>query len=147
MTTSIGIVGAGLGGLTLARVLHTYVAISKPQGWIADIDFANPKVAKARVAEEFEGWAPELTRRRCFPEAQRPQPSRRGTTGSSSATTPRTACSTFSPAEKPYHTRVFVLTHHARPAITMGGGTRFPSDELFTHPSFPDYGEKADRSA
>jgi len=41
--------------------LHIYVAISKPQGWIADIDFANPKVAKARVAEEFEGWAPELT--------------------------------------------------------------------------------------
>jgi 2-polyprenyl-6-methoxyphenol hydroxylase-like FAD-dependent oxidoreductase len=41
--------------------LHTYVAISKPQGWIADIDFANPKVAKARVADEFEGWAPELT--------------------------------------------------------------------------------------
>ena len=41
--------------------LHTYVAISKPQGWIAGIDFANPKVAKARVAEEFEGWAPELT--------------------------------------------------------------------------------------
>jgi 2-polyprenyl-6-methoxyphenol hydroxylase-like FAD-dependent oxidoreductase len=41
--------------------LHTYVAISKPQGWIAGIDFANPKAAIARVAAEFDGWAPELT--------------------------------------------------------------------------------------
>jgi 2-polyprenyl-6-methoxyphenol hydroxylase-like FAD-dependent oxidoreductase len=41
--------------------LHTYVALTKPQAWIAGIDFANPKAAKARVAAEFEGWAPELT--------------------------------------------------------------------------------------
>jgi 2-polyprenyl-6-methoxyphenol hydroxylase-like FAD-dependent oxidoreductase len=41
--------------------LHTYVAISKPQGWIAGIDFANPATAIARVAAEFDGWAPELT--------------------------------------------------------------------------------------
>jgi 2-polyprenyl-6-methoxyphenol hydroxylase-like FAD-dependent oxidoreductase len=41
--------------------LHTYVAISKPQGWIAGIDFANSATAIARVAAEFEGWAPELT--------------------------------------------------------------------------------------
>jgi 2-polyprenyl-6-methoxyphenol hydroxylase-like FAD-dependent oxidoreductase len=42
-------------------VLHTYVELTKPQEWIAGIDFANPKAAKARVAAEFEGWAPELT--------------------------------------------------------------------------------------
>jgi len=41
--------------------LHTYVAISKPQGWIAGIDFTNPAAAIARVAAEFDGWAPELT--------------------------------------------------------------------------------------
>jgi 2-polyprenyl-6-methoxyphenol hydroxylase-like FAD-dependent oxidoreductase len=33
-------------------VLHTYVALSKPQDWTADIDL---------VAAEFTGWAPELT--------------------------------------------------------------------------------------
>ena len=42
-------------------VLHTYVALTKPQEWIAGIDFADPKAAKARVAAEFDGWAPELT--------------------------------------------------------------------------------------
>jgi 2-polyprenyl-6-methoxyphenol hydroxylase-like FAD-dependent oxidoreductase len=42
-------------------VLHTYVALTRPQVWIADIDFADPKAAKARVAAEFDGWAPELT--------------------------------------------------------------------------------------
>ncbi|RKG92356.1 FAD-dependent oxidoreductase [Corallococcus terminator] len=42
-------------------VLHTYVAITRPQEWIAGIDFANPNEAKARVAAEFDGWAPELT--------------------------------------------------------------------------------------
>jgi 2-polyprenyl-6-methoxyphenol hydroxylase-like FAD-dependent oxidoreductase len=41
--------------------LHTYVAISKPQGWIAGIDFANLANAIAQVAAEFDGWAPELT--------------------------------------------------------------------------------------
>jgi 2-polyprenyl-6-methoxyphenol hydroxylase-like FAD-dependent oxidoreductase len=41
--------------------LHIYVAISKPQEWIAGIDFANPATAIARVAAEFDGWAPELT--------------------------------------------------------------------------------------
>jgi len=41
--------------------LHTYVVLTKPQEWIAGIDFANPKAAKTRVAAEFDGWAPELT--------------------------------------------------------------------------------------
>jgi 2-polyprenyl-6-methoxyphenol hydroxylase-like FAD-dependent oxidoreductase len=42
-------------------VLHTYVALTKPKEWFAGIDFADPKAAKARVAAELDGWAPELT--------------------------------------------------------------------------------------
>jgi 2-polyprenyl-6-methoxyphenol hydroxylase-like FAD-dependent oxidoreductase len=42
-------------------VLHTYVALTKPKEWIAGIDFTDAKAAKARVAAEFDGWAPELT--------------------------------------------------------------------------------------
>jgi NAD(P)-dependent dehydrogenase (short-subunit alcohol dehydrogenase family) len=42
-------------------VLHTYVALSKPQEWIAGLDFARPATATAQVAAEFDGWAPELT--------------------------------------------------------------------------------------
>jgi 2-polyprenyl-6-methoxyphenol hydroxylase-like FAD-dependent oxidoreductase len=42
-------------------VLHTYVALNKPKGWIDSIDFSEPVTALARVAGEFDGWAPELT--------------------------------------------------------------------------------------
>lgn len=42
-------------------VLHTYVALTKPLEWVASIHFASSKAAKARVAAELEGWAPELT--------------------------------------------------------------------------------------
>ncbi len=42
-------------------VLHTYAALKKPEDWIAGIDFSNPAVAVACVAEEFDGWAPGLT--------------------------------------------------------------------------------------
>jgi 2-polyprenyl-6-methoxyphenol hydroxylase-like FAD-dependent oxidoreductase len=41
--------------------LHTYVALNKGQEWIASIDFTDADAATARVAEEFHGWAPELT--------------------------------------------------------------------------------------
>ncbi|MGA1835422.1 NAD(P)/FAD-dependent oxidoreductase [Herbiconiux sp. 11R-BC] len=41
-------------------VLHTYVALTKPQEWIAEIDFSDAAAATARVAAEFEGWAPAL---------------------------------------------------------------------------------------
>ena len=37
-------------------VLHTYVALTQPQHWFARIDFT-----AARIAAEFDGWAPELT--------------------------------------------------------------------------------------
>jgi 2-polyprenyl-6-methoxyphenol hydroxylase-like FAD-dependent oxidoreductase len=41
-------------------VLHTYVAISKPEEWIDSIDFSDP-TALDKVAKEFDGWAPEVT--------------------------------------------------------------------------------------
>jgi 2-polyprenyl-6-methoxyphenol hydroxylase-like FAD-dependent oxidoreductase len=42
-------------------VLHAYLALTKPEDWIAGIDFADPAAARARVAAEFAGWAPALT--------------------------------------------------------------------------------------
>jgi 2-polyprenyl-6-methoxyphenol hydroxylase-like FAD-dependent oxidoreductase len=42
-------------------VLHTYVELNKPKDWIDSIDFSDPVTALTRVAEEFDGWAPELT--------------------------------------------------------------------------------------
>ncbi|PQV49335.1 NAD(P)/FAD-dependent oxidoreductase [Paraburkholderia sp. BL21I4N1] len=41
-------------------VLHTYVQLNKPKDWIDSLDFAGPATALARVAEEFDGWAPAL---------------------------------------------------------------------------------------
>lgn len=41
--------------------LHTYVALIKPQEWFAAIDFTDASAAAGRVAQEFAGWAPELT--------------------------------------------------------------------------------------
>jgi len=52
-------------GITAHRepggVLHTYVQLNKPVEWIERLDFSDPKAALARVAAEYEGWAPELT--------------------------------------------------------------------------------------
>jgi 2-polyprenyl-6-methoxyphenol hydroxylase-like FAD-dependent oxidoreductase len=42
-------------------ILHTYVELSRPAEWIAGIDFADAAAATAKVAAEFDGWAPELT--------------------------------------------------------------------------------------
>jgi len=51
-------------GITAHReaggVLHTYVQLVHPAEWFAAIDFTDPSAAAARVAAEFEGWAPEL---------------------------------------------------------------------------------------
>lgn len=41
--------------------MHTYVALNKPEDWIARIDFSNRTDALAIIAKEFDGWAPELT--------------------------------------------------------------------------------------
>lgn len=42
-------------------VLHAYVALRKPESWLAGIDFADPAAARACIAAEFSGWAPALT--------------------------------------------------------------------------------------
>ncbi|MCO5993256.1 FAD-dependent oxidoreductase [Actinoallomurus rhizosphaericola] len=41
--------------------LHTYVALRKPQDWFARVDLTDRAAATARIAQEFDGWAPELT--------------------------------------------------------------------------------------
>lgn len=41
--------------------LHAYVELTRPLEWFADIDFSDPGAATARIAREFDGWAPELT--------------------------------------------------------------------------------------
>jgi 2-polyprenyl-6-methoxyphenol hydroxylase-like FAD-dependent oxidoreductase len=43
------------------NILHTYVELNRPAEWVADIDFADAAAATARIAAEFDGWAPELT--------------------------------------------------------------------------------------
>jgi 2-polyprenyl-6-methoxyphenol hydroxylase-like FAD-dependent oxidoreductase len=42
-------------------ILHTYVELNRPAEWIACIDFTDAAAATARVAAEFDGWAPALT--------------------------------------------------------------------------------------
>lgn len=41
--------------------LHTYAALERSEHWFDALDFHNPRAALARVAAEFEGWAPHLT--------------------------------------------------------------------------------------
>ena len=43
------------------NILHTYIQLSRPAEWVAGIDFADAAAATARIAAEFDGWAPELT--------------------------------------------------------------------------------------
>ncbi|WP_406151103.1 FAD-dependent oxidoreductase [Streptomyces sp. NBC_01012] len=42
-------------------ILHTYVMLTKPQDWFDGIDLTDTAGAVARIAREFDGWAPELT--------------------------------------------------------------------------------------
>jgi 2-polyprenyl-6-methoxyphenol hydroxylase-like FAD-dependent oxidoreductase len=52
-------------GITAHReagnTLHTYVELNRPAEWVAGIDFTDAAAAAARIAAEFDGWAPELT--------------------------------------------------------------------------------------
>jgi 2-polyprenyl-6-methoxyphenol hydroxylase-like FAD-dependent oxidoreductase len=41
--------------------LHVYAVLTRPQDWFAAIDFTDAAASAARIAGEFEGWAPELT--------------------------------------------------------------------------------------
>jgi 2-polyprenyl-6-methoxyphenol hydroxylase-like FAD-dependent oxidoreductase len=40
--------------------LHAYVSLSRPRDWFDAVDLATP-VGVARIAAEFDGWAPELS--------------------------------------------------------------------------------------
>ena len=52
-------------GITAHReaggILHAYIQLRRPMTWVAGIDFGDAATAKARIAAEFAGWAPELT--------------------------------------------------------------------------------------
>ncbi|MFC8126312.1 FAD-dependent oxidoreductase [Streptomyces sp. NPDC057302] len=41
--------------------LHAYIGLFEPLDWFDAIDFADAAAATARIAQEFDGWAPELT--------------------------------------------------------------------------------------
>lgn len=41
--------------------LHSYVQLREPRDWFANTDVNDGASVSARVAAEFEGWAPELT--------------------------------------------------------------------------------------
>ncbi|MYQ44112.1 NAD(P)-binding protein [Streptomyces sp. SID4985] len=43
------------------ETVHTYVKLTRPLDWFAGIDFGDGASATARIAAEFEGWAPEYT--------------------------------------------------------------------------------------
>ncbi len=43
------------------NILHTYVELNRSAEWIAGIDFTDAAAATARIAAEFDGWAPALT--------------------------------------------------------------------------------------
>jgi 2-polyprenyl-6-methoxyphenol hydroxylase-like FAD-dependent oxidoreductase len=40
--------------------LHIYVALNRPEDWVASIDFRNAKSGLLQIAEQFEGWAKPL---------------------------------------------------------------------------------------
>ncbi|ANN15957.1 FAD-dependent oxidoreductase [Amycolatopsis orientalis] len=42
-------------------VLHAYVAVTKPQEWIRELEHSDTATIIEQVAAEFAGWAPELT--------------------------------------------------------------------------------------
>ena len=42
-------------------VLHTYVSLARPLDWFGAVDFTDAAAATARIAAEFDGWAPALT--------------------------------------------------------------------------------------
>ncbi len=41
--------------------LHAYIVLTETLDWFAAIDFTDPAAAAARIAQEYVGWAPELT--------------------------------------------------------------------------------------
>ena len=42
--------------------LRNYVFVTEPQSWFAALDFTDAAAAAARIAQEFDGWAPSSPR-------------------------------------------------------------------------------------
>lgn len=42
--------------------MQGYIALNRPEAWMAGIEFADRAQALATIAQEFDGWAPALTR-------------------------------------------------------------------------------------
>lgn len=42
--------------------LHTWMMLARSREWFAGVDFTDAAAATARIAQEFDGWAPEITR-------------------------------------------------------------------------------------
>jgi 2-polyprenyl-6-methoxyphenol hydroxylase-like FAD-dependent oxidoreductase len=40
--------------------LHIYIALRRPQDWLAGVDWTDPAAGRAVLLAEFAGWAPEL---------------------------------------------------------------------------------------
>jgi 2-polyprenyl-6-methoxyphenol hydroxylase-like FAD-dependent oxidoreductase len=53
--------GKGIGAPGAERRAALVRRVEKPEDWILDIDFSNPAAVRACVAQEFDGWAPQLT--------------------------------------------------------------------------------------
>lgn len=41
--------------------LHTYLMLTRPQGWFAAIDFSDKAPACVRIAQEYASWSPQIT--------------------------------------------------------------------------------------
>ncbi len=54
--------GTGIGAhREKGQTVHTYLMFERPLDWFTAIDFTDTAAAAARIAQEYEGWAPELT--------------------------------------------------------------------------------------
>ncbi len=64
---SFGVIDSGGNGAWIGAhreggaTIHTYITLTKPLDWFDGIDFTDAEPALARIAAEFDGWAPELT--------------------------------------------------------------------------------------
>jgi 2-polyprenyl-6-methoxyphenol hydroxylase-like FAD-dependent oxidoreductase len=61
---AMGALAAGTGLMAHRErgdTVHTYAMLTRALDWFAGIDFSDRAAATARIAREFEGWAPELT--------------------------------------------------------------------------------------
>jgi len=41
--------------------LRTYVALNKPEDWVTSVNFQDARAGLSHIADEFQGWAPQLT--------------------------------------------------------------------------------------